>query len=87
VHIAITGIVQGVYFRAFVKDRALELDLKGYVKNIDRNKLEAIIEGHEAKIKKLIELIKKGPPGSEVNEIKVTKQQFQNEFNQFKVKY
>ena len=46
VHAIIKGQVVGVYYRSFIKDRAEELGLNGYVKNIDNKTVELVIEGH-----------------------------------------
>ena len=87
IQILIQGYVQGVYFRDFIKERAKELKLTGYVKNRDRDKIEAKVEGHEAKLKKFLEIIKQGPPGAEIKEFKVAKQPYKNEFKGFSIKY
>lgn len=87
VRIIISGDVQGVYFRAFVKDRAQALDLRGYVRNTEDRKVEAIVEGHELKINKLIDICKEGPAGSKIINIKTTTQPYKGEFKEFKVKY
>lgn len=87
ISILIKGQVQGVYFRAFIKERAEELGLKGYTKNIDKDSIETVVEGHEAKVKKFLESIKKGPNGSIVEEFKISKENYTGEFNSFKIKY
>ncbi len=87
IHIFIKGYVQGVFFRAFVRDRAIEMGLTGYVKNLSNDTIEIIAEGHEAKLAELIELCKKGPVGSQVEEVRVNSELYTGEFNQFKIKY
>ena len=87
VHIIINGFVQGIFFRSFIKERANELDLKGYARNLDRDKVEIIVEGHEAKINKFMEIIKKGPPGAEVKDLKAVKQPYKGEFKQFTIRH
>lgn len=45
------GRVQGVYFRAFVKDHAKELGLKGYVRNLSGGRaIEVWAEGEKTKL-------------------------------------
>jgi len=87
VQITIKGRVQGVFFRAFIKDRAIELGLTGYTRNVNTQVVEAIVEGHEIKINQLIEACKSGPSGAEIQEIKVTSLPYTGEFKQFRVKY
>jgi acylphosphatase len=85
VHVFISGFVQGVGFRRFVRHHALELGLTGWVKNLSDNRVETVFqsstgrrypEGHsdqEAKerIEKMISICKKGPFLSEVKEVVV----------------
>ncbi len=86
VKILISGEVQGVYFRAFIKDRAEELGLNGYTKNVPIKKVEIIVEGHEAKIQKLVDLCRQGPRGALVNEVKTESLPFTGEFKSFRIK-
>ncbi len=85
--IVISGDVLGVYFRAFIKDRATELGLTGYTKNTEDKKVEVVVEGHELKINKLIEQCKQGPVGAKVVKVTVTSQPYKGEFKEFRVKY
>ena len=87
IRVLVKGHVQGVFFRAFVKDRATQLGLKGYIKNLDNSIVEVVAEGHEAKLKELIETCKKGPIGSYIEEVRVNTEQYTGEFNQFRIKY
>ncbi|MFH0752577.1 MAG: acylphosphatase [archaeon] len=73
VKLTIKGIVQGVFFRAFVKREAE--GLKGYVKNLEDGTLEVVAQGTEEQIDKLIEACKKGPEGSKVDEVEVEEQE------------
>ena len=87
VHIVISGKVQGVFFRSFIKYHAVLLKLKGYVKNTFDGKVEAVFEGLEDNIKKMLELCKKGPESSKVININIKEETFKNEFKDFEVKY
>lgn len=83
----IKGQIVGVNFRSFVKDKADELGLTGYIKNLDNHTIELVIEGHEAKIASLLEHCQKGPEGSIVEDIKYNTLPFNKEFNRFRIKY
>lgn len=50
-----TGRVQGVYFRVQIRDRALELGLAGWVKNLPDGRVEAHLEGAPQAIRELLE--------------------------------
>ena len=68
--IKLEGEVQGVFFRAYIKKIAKELNLKGYVKNIENN-IEIHAKGEKENIDKFIASCKIGPNGAKVNNIKV----------------
>jgi len=61
VHIFVNGDVTGVGFRAWTYRNAIELGLTGWVKNVKRGKVEAVIEGEKDKIEEMITRCKKGP--------------------------
>jgi len=84
VRIFISGIVQGVLFRGFIKEQAENLGVKGYVRNLEDGRVEAVFEGHDNDINKIIELCKKGSPYSQVKEVEVEKIKNQG-FKDFKI--
>ena len=71
VHLLIEGRVQGVFFRANVRDKALELGLKGYAKNLDDGNVEVVAQGEEEKIDELNAFIRTGPGHSRISKIKI----------------
>lgn len=86
VHVLIYGLVQGVFFRSNIKKRAYSLGIKGYVKNIDKG-VEAVFEGKENEINRIIEFCKIGPPGAKVDKVEIIDEEYKNEFKEFKVVY
>ena len=56
----ISGLVQGVFFRAYAKDEAERLNLTGWVKNRWDGKVEMVIEGEKEKIDEMIKWCYKG---------------------------
>lgn len=51
IKVIISGNVTGVFFRDFIKSNAINLNLKSFVKNINKG-VEAVFEGKEEDIKK-----------------------------------
>ena len=84
--IIIHGRVQGIFFRAFVKETADKLGIKGYVKNMPDETVEIIAEGDERAINELIKDCKKGPSGSFVKEVKAEKVR-NNGYSRFDIIY
>ena len=77
-HLIVSGRVQGVFFRANIRNKANELNLKGYAKNLENGDVEVVAEGNEDKIKELIEFIKKGPGIASVTGIQVKHKEPEN---------
>ncbi len=84
VRIYITGTVQGIFFRAFVKENAERYDLKGFVRNLEDGRVEAFLEGNSEDLDKMIELCKKGPKHSQIRNIEIRTEKFQD-FKNFKI--
>ena len=68
--LTIKGKVQNVGFRYWFYQEAINLDLKGYVKNLnDENKVESLVQGQLSEILDIIEKSKKGPKLALVEEV------------------
>lgn len=84
VRLYITGTVQGVFFRAFVKENAEKQNVKGFTRNLEDGRVEVFLEGDVDKVNKMIELCKKGPRHSIIKNIQIKPERFQG-FKTFKV--
>ena len=87
VHLIVHGFVQGVFFRANARRKAVELGLKGYAKNMTDGSVEIVVEGSVEKLNELIEFCRKNPGASKVSKVDVKLENFKNEFNGFEIKY
>lgn len=86
VHIVVSGKVQGVFFRSRVKKLADDLNIFGYVKNVDDDKIEAIFEGNSDAIERMLDFCKEGPDEAEVAAIVIDDELYKGEFKEFLVK-
>jgi acylphosphatase len=84
-HIFISGFVQGVGFRQFVKKNALKLNLTGWIRNLSDNRVEAVFCGSKEQIEKIISICRKGPFLSEVKDIEVISEDSKEYFNSFEI--
>ena len=64
VHVRVSGRVQGVCYRAFTIDRAKALGVNGWVRNIPRGGVEAVLEGERKQVGELLKAMKSGPAGA-----------------------
>ena len=74
----ITGLVQGVFYRAETQKRALELALTGWVRNREDGSVEIHAEGSEEALKQLEQWCWTGPAGATVTEVAVTEEVEEN---------
>ena len=65
------GRVQGVGYRYFVKEKAQNLYIFGYVKNLEDGTVEVLAQGREENLQKLIEELKRGPYLAKVEKIDI----------------
>ena len=71
VHVFISGQVQGVFFRAHTKEKAEELNLAGWVKNLPDGRVEAVFEGEQDQINKMLVWCYQGSPTSQVDQVDI----------------
>ena len=81
----ISGFVQGVGFRQFIKRSALQLGLTGWVRNLKDNRVEAVLRGRIDNIEKMILLCKKGSFLSEIKNVEVIWENINEDFESFEI--
>lgn len=69
-HLLISGHVQGVGFRHYTRQNARELGIKGWVKNLGSGDVEAVLEGSEKDISKMMERLESGPRQARVEQVR-----------------
>jgi acylphosphatase len=84
-HIFVSGRVQGVFFRDHTQRWAASLKLMGWVRNLLDSRVESVVEGDKEQIETLIARLKKGPPMANVTDVVVTWEDFQGEFDDFRI--
>jgi len=85
VHIFISGLVQGVYFRQNTKRKAMDADVMGWIKNLPDGRVETVFEGDSEKIKAMIKWVGQGPKNARVQDVKINQEEHKGEFKKFKV--
>ena len=82
------GRVQGVYFRYFVRNTARGLGLKGYVRNLGSgDAIEVQAEGEKPQLDRLLEQLKRGPPGARVRRMEINWSDYSEQFTDFRIRY
>lgn len=75
-----------VGYRWFAKDRANQLNIKGYVRNISRGEVEIVAQGNNDDIQTYIDYLKQGPSRARIE--KVIQESLNDEkiFQQFSIR-
>jgi len=84
-HVFISGFVQGVGFRQFIRTNARKLGVTGWVRNIPGDKVEAVFQGDREMIEQLITLCKRGPFLAEVKDVSVVWEEAGERFTAFAI--
>jgi acylphosphatase len=70
-HVSVTGQVQGVFFRAWMREQAAQLGVTGWVRNCPDGRVDAHIEGGGASVEELIRRVRRGPPAARVEDVRL----------------
>ena len=65
----VSGLVQGVCFRARTRDEARRLGVAGWVRNLDDESVEVFAQGPEEDLARLEEFLREGPPAARVESV------------------
>jgi acylphosphatase len=65
------GRVQGVFFRDSTRQRAQEAGVAGWVTNRSDGAVEAVFEGDEEAVERLVAWMREGPRSAEVERVEV----------------
>ena len=76
--INVVGIVQGVGFRFFTKQKADQIGVSGTVQNLNDGSVEIYAEGNESALHEFLSWCHKGPPSSTVEKLEYTTAKNQN---------
>ena len=84
--IRVSGRVQGVFFRASAQAAALEMDIKGFVRNEPDGTVYTEAEGAAGNLERFLEWCSHGPEHAKVQDVQVTKAD-PIEFTSFEITY
>lgn len=86
-HAVIRGRVQGVFFRAWTQETAVQLGLTGWVKNLPEGGVEVLAQGEQATLKNFLLKCSKGPPAAHVEEIAHEYEPIENVLANFDIRF
>ncbi len=69
--IYISGVVQGVGMRYFIKTEASSMGLVGWVRNLDDGRVEIVVKGDREKLDEFLKICRRGSPFAQVEQVDV----------------
>jgi acylphosphatase len=84
----ISGDVQGVGFRYFVLREVQRIgQITGFVRNLRDGRVEAFAQGEDAAIHQLESILRKGPRGCSVSDLKISDETATNQYSDFRITF
>ena len=84
-HVWVTGRVQGVCFRESTRQHAAQYGVLGWVKNLPDGRVEAVFEGSDYAVRKLLRFVNTGPDHAQVTHVKTVEEAPSAEFEEFSI--
>ncbi len=87
VHVYVSGRVQGVFFRAETERTAINLKLTGWVRNMEDGRVEALLEGEDTDVDKMLVWCRTGSPHARVDHVTIIEEPYTGNLHGFKISY
>ena len=87
VHLIVSGRVQGVWYRSSTQEKAQQLGLTGWVRNVPGGQVEIVAEGKVNSVDTLVSWASRGPSLARVDHLKVEEEAYAGEFEDFGVRH
>ena len=84
-HVFVSGIVQGVGFRAYIHNQALRHQIQGWIKNLNDGRVEVLLVGQKENTLEMIKLCKRGSPWSNVSDVQVNWENIHDNYDSFSI--
>lgn len=68
-HGYVSGRVQGVSFRAFVREQALRAGVSGWARNVPDGRVEVLLCGAESALQQIVHALHRGPTRARVTDV------------------
>jgi acylphosphatase len=75
IHVVVHGHVQGVFFRDTLRRSAREHDVSGWVRNRGDGTVEAVFEGDDSAVERMVDWMRSGPSSAWVERVDITEEE------------
>lgn len=84
VRLYITGALQSLFYREFIKEHAEKYSIKGFLRNREDGRVEIFIEGDSENVDSMVAVCKRGPKHAIIRNIEEQQERLQD-FKDFKI--
>ncbi len=85
-HVVISGLVQGVGFRYFAMQKARELGVRGFVRNLYTGEVEVVAQAKEGMLDVFLGALRIGPRSAHVSDIRLDWQDDTEMYDSFDIR-
>ncbi|MAX54425.1 MAG: acylphosphatase [Alcanivoracaceae bacterium] len=68
-HVLVSGVVQGVGYRAWTQREATRRGLTGWVRNLEDGRVEALLQGRDDEVSDMLDAMYQGPAMAQVSAV------------------
>lgn len=84
IRLFITGSVQGIFFKHFIKQHAERLGIKGHLRSLEDGRVEIFAEADQKEVDAFLAICRRGPQHAYIRSIEEQEAPFQD-FKEFKL--
>jgi acylphosphatase len=84
VRLTLTGTVQSLFFREYLKDNAIANELKGFLRKLENGKVEVFLQGEQDNVDAMIDVCKTGPKYATIRDVQIKEEKLQD-FPDFRI--
>jgi acylphosphatase len=85
VRLVVSGLVQGVGFRWYVKRVADDYGVNGYVRNLDDGSVESVAEGDSSAVHGFLNEVKVGPSSAHITGVNIDWLEYEGKYKGFNI--
>jgi len=84
IRLYLTGTVQSMFFRLFIKQNVEKFNVKGFFRKLDDGRAEIFLEGESANVESAIAVCKIGPKYAQIRDVQIKDEHVQG-FKDFRI--
>jgi len=84
IRLYITGSLQSLFYRTFIKENADKLNVRGFLRNREDGRVEIFLEGNSENVDAMSLICKRGPKHAIIRSVEEKPERFQD-FTEFKI--